>query len=1279
MPASRGPLKDDSGSRKGKRRKISRGIDHLGWLNAQLRDLSGPATLASELIQNADDAPDAKYIAFDVTDDALIVDNDGYFVDCGHAEEDECLGRNGDGAAVTKCDFHRFRSVAGGDKRNQDNTVGAFGIGFVVVYQVTDKPELISSGRHWIIDETEKLEDRIEPCDDPSCARSHGTVPSRTRFILPWAKNPSSTLRKALSREAITPEAIESTAVALSECVPDAFLFLNKLTEAAVKRNGKELLRLVRLPEADRTLLDINGETRTWRVFHGDFAEEAKQMRDRGFPINKGRKSRVTVAIPEDPAAVSSGLFYAFLPTQQETGLPIHINADFFPSSDRKRLILEDGFQADWNRLGIACAAGIVADNLEELHAFVGPERFWALMTQIYDLRDRKDSPVHGMWTRVRQALPAARVVLCADGEVCQPAEVLWPEHDAEFAATELLSDLGLSVADRCLRRYRNLLRSPAIGVPDLGLRDIAELLAAETQPLETTLASLPEPLHSDEAMALLWSALASLNGTAPKSADTDEARNLLKRCPLAPTTRGTYAPFQQLSTCSDDAQVTFSAVVARPPFAALGSEADPLVLSLCETFTPTAGIELLERALAHDSSVSAQEAATVLRWFAPHVDTLREDDLLEDLAALPLFAAGRTIRPLRGLALPSGFEDPLGISHVVDMRFMKGLESFLTALGAERLDLHQYVTRQLPDALAKRNITGAEVKTLLPFLKAHASELETDREARRVLAGLRIVPAADGGLAAANECYLPIKGVLGVLPQARVLKASSKAETKRFLLWLGVADTPRVADVAEQIRTLSREKPSASRVANAQAILRYLITDVSGEDFPRIKNEAASLAWLPCDGDRSRWYKGDELFMYFRRRTFESQGKFLDLPSRDQNHRDATTLLHSIGLETEPPVPLVVEHLLYLVALGADVHADIYRTLNIHAHHISVTKLRDKPCIMAQSGVFVRPDQAYWADHPYGRFRHRLGSSLRSLSNFLDAVGVRERPTPEDSAAVLLDIERECAEFNDAIDDEAGRVVAACWRMLSEAIAEDDFDDEVVRDLHDHRTIPNRQGCLKRPDTLFLDDRPGWAEIFDSFIGDSVVDAQQDAVPAWRAAGVRPLSEAITRTVTKTSDRVADVGMRNLLNERRAEIGRALVSEMAVPDIRDAIARLDVAECVVQESVDVTYQIHAFGAERQVGPRRGEVCWDEDTDTFCRRSDIPATNLAAARELSVRSLPSRCADSAGRHRNPHRASSRFGCAGAQGVRRLGLRLRELGATRVRTGRGYRRHRSRHG
>lgn len=63
-------------------RYLSQGVDYLGFLEAKLRDLRGIATLACDLIQNADDVkdeqgqPGASRIIFDVPEAALIVEND---------------------------------------------------------------------------------------------------------------------------------------------------------------------------------------------------------------------------------------------------------------------------------------------------------------------------------------------------------------------------------------------------------------------------------------------------------------------------------------------------------------------------------------------------------------------------------------------------------------------------------------------------------------------------------------------------------------------------------------------------------------------------------------------------------------------------------------------------------------------------------------------------------------------------------------------------------------------------------------------------------------------------------------------------------------------------------------------------------------------------------------------------------------------------------------------------------------------------------------------------
>src|SRR5436190_1758743 len=102
---------------------FSRGIDYLGDLGAKLKDLQGYATLAHELLQNADDAHGVSTFAFDVRNDALLVENNASFSDCGQIGLSECPWKN-DPAKGHRCDFHRFRRIASGDKRGQANTTG---------------------------------------------------------------------------------------------------------------------------------------------------------------------------------------------------------------------------------------------------------------------------------------------------------------------------------------------------------------------------------------------------------------------------------------------------------------------------------------------------------------------------------------------------------------------------------------------------------------------------------------------------------------------------------------------------------------------------------------------------------------------------------------------------------------------------------------------------------------------------------------------------------------------------------------------------------------------------------------------------------------------------------------------------------------------------------------------------------------------------------------------------------------------------------------------------
>jgi hypothetical protein len=157
-------------------------------------------TLAHELIQNADDAKTATSIAFDIAQDSLLVDNDGVFSDCKNVEAAECPWK-ADGIHNHRCDFHRFRYIAAGDKRAEEGTTGAFGIGFIAVYQILtrrsrfgesipsdcDRRVAVDVERELRVERSQRqphLDDRYRQTSGR--LRKPRCVPSFRHYLLPW-------------------------------------------------------------------------------------------------------------------------------------------------------------------------------------------------------------------------------------------------------------------------------------------------------------------------------------------------------------------------------------------------------------------------------------------------------------------------------------------------------------------------------------------------------------------------------------------------------------------------------------------------------------------------------------------------------------------------------------------------------------------------------------------------------------------------------------------------------------------------------------------------------------------------------------------------------------------------------------------------------------------------------------------------------------------------------------------------------------------------------------
>src|SRR5207248_462887 len=82
------------------------------------------------------------------------------------------------------------------------------------------------------------------------------------------------------------------------------------------------------------------------------------------------------------------GLLCACLPTEHDVGLPFHINADFFPTNDRKRVIFADDYQSAWNRHALRAAARAIGTSIEDLSVLMGAQRFWGLVESMKEVAD---------------------------------------------------------------------------------------------------------------------------------------------------------------------------------------------------------------------------------------------------------------------------------------------------------------------------------------------------------------------------------------------------------------------------------------------------------------------------------------------------------------------------------------------------------------------------------------------------------------------------------------------------------------------------------------------------------------------------------------------------------------------------------------------------------------------------------------------------------------------------------------------------------------------------
>jgi hypothetical protein len=480
----------------------SQDVNYLGFLEAQLRDLQGIDTLAFELVQNADDVQPGegsappRWITFDLADEALIVSNDGVF---------------------RPVDFTRMQDLAGGGKREEAGTTGAFGIGFLAVYQITDRPEILSGGRHWIIrpeaEPAERIEERL--------VETEGTI-----LRLPWAFDERSRVRHALRLPAVQPAQLAAFATAFAGAIVLAALSCASYSGSRCGATGSSYIASSenRALKASCACMMKRVRRGAGSLLQGDFAAEAAELRA-SYPwqIESHRASGVTVALPLT-SFLEQGRLFASLPTETTAPLPFHVNADFFPTTDRKRIHLDSGYQAEWNEAALTAAARLLAHNLGRLRAALAPVDFWQALAQI--------AATGRMAERWRSPVPSSRHSGMSWLAACRRnrSPTRWPASGACLAARACGSTGWLLPCGRCwralqlavvhpdLRPYFSLLRQDEVGVPALAAADIVQALLDAGLAQATPLSTAPSFLCSLEQLQALWQLLDPLLQVAPEA-----------------------------------------------------------------------------------------------------------------------------------------------------------------------------------------------------------------------------------------------------------------------------------------------------------------------------------------------------------------------------------------------------------------------------------------------------------------------------------------------------------------------------------------------------------------------------------------------------------------------------------------------------------------------------------------------------------------------------------------------------------------------------------------
>ena len=1053
----------------------------LGNIEQALKGLQGYGIMALELIQNADDAG-ATNLCFDARDDALIVDNAAAFSSCGMHEPECPWIKSGDPEGLHRpCNFHAIAEMGSRSKIQAPDQIGRFGIGFVSVYQITDTP-IVRSG---------VIELQLNP-QTQEVMRSDIAPFLGTQFVLPWAST-ASEVRTGLNASPTPPDVADKVVVEIDQVLKTSLLFLRHLKRVELRRNGELVAEVVIDRSAEEVMLEFkpSGDLQHWLVLSRTADDVLLELglREKFEALDRlDRATKVSVAVPLMSEAVE-GLLYAYLPTRQATGMPVHVNGDFFPHASRQAIVLK-GEQHDryWNEALLATAAAALAENFVRLRDLLAPTQLWTLAQAAFQRKGEK--VFSAFWEKLSKVVSITPSVWTTQGTWCLPNQAALPPEDMTTADQDAIAELGLALIHGEIRPFWTALSS--VGSQRLMLSAVVTALEEGKQ--DQGGASL---------LRKLWPAIERLMGESidvfgrPKLPTGIGAIKMLLEIDGRPISANDARKvpagvsvgdlLKIVPTCS----VVHPDILAFPKIANLVDEylLDDLAVDLAEIITDQASAE----------AVIGKTEAEIRRFYAlltAFPQDRGSDGVAETLQDVPILRTGSEfVSPSRG-QLPGDFRDPIGHFQVVDVDlFAQGMwELAKEVLEVDVLTFRRYVEDHL-EALLGGDLTREQYRRLMREVLNHRSQLDEDGTLQ-ALAKISFVRTRTGEFVKPNHAYFwtaPLSLILGDEPALWVDENwfPEVARAKDLLERLGMPFSVAPQHIVDRIETLAASGVGLDEIVKGTTRIIKHVLERWGhfdDDDRSVLSGLSEIFFLTAivDGelDKGQLYSPTSVYRAGRAAGFASQVPVVEMTDLRRSTTVVNEFLDLIDMPSEPPTETIVAHLEHCMASGLPVHDLTYQILSERLQYDDadcIDRLVGTDFIHFSDVGFIGAEQVFWVPPPFGGYWHSASSRMRQREQLYRRLGVVDSPEPRHYAALALKIANSL-EISTADIAVHSRCIAAIAESLER---EDDGATEAVDLLAGKAAFLNVDGdAIFTDDAIWLDSQQ-LADAFGSELND--------------------------------------------------------------------------------------------------------------------------------------------------------------------------------------------------